>query len=431
MNLNIVRPSAGYDDLPVLVWIYGGGFTQGSNADPMWNMSYIVQTSVENEQPIIMVSINYRLSFLGFPVGNVSLEAGISNLGLKDQRLALQWVQENVHTFGGDPSKVTAWGESAGGCSAGFHLISEGGDGSRGLFRAAMMSSGTILGTCNPKFSSTLNLEYGQVVSHAGCLNATDTLQCLREAPVETIYPFDLTVPNLGPVIDGDMIKREPLLEHNGGNVHRVPIILGANSDEGLFAVNIIGGAPEDADGLRQLLQTILPALPNTTIDSLLAAYPEGSPAPPYSLPPDYLFCQAMQAAKLSCTSQYRRTAAILGDYFADTGRRYVAEKWSQLGLPTYSYRFAADSTGVPISVWTGLGPGFATHGADLAYDFRLSGNFTTLIHYYPPVKPIPSHEELSRIMVSKYISFVYSMDPNSLDRKSKITTSVLIADTQ
>jgi carboxylesterase type B len=109
LNLNVVRPTGyAHDSLPVLVWIYGGGFTQGSNADPMWNLSYIVQTSVENEQPIIAVSINYRLSFLGFPVGNETLEAGVANLGLKDQRIALQWVQENIAAFGGDPNKVTA-----------------------------------------------------------------------------------------------------------------------------------------------------------------------------------------------------------------------------------------------------------------------------------------------------------------------------------
>ena len=73
----------------------------------MWNMSYIVQTSVENGQPIIGVSINYRLSFLGFPSGKEVMEAGAANLGLKDQRIAFQWVQENIAAFGGDPKKVT------------------------------------------------------------------------------------------------------------------------------------------------------------------------------------------------------------------------------------------------------------------------------------------------------------------------------------
>ena len=70
-------------------------------------MSYIVQTSVENGQPIIGVSINYRLSFLGFPSGKEPMDAGATNLGLKDQRIALEWIQENIRAFGGDPGKVT------------------------------------------------------------------------------------------------------------------------------------------------------------------------------------------------------------------------------------------------------------------------------------------------------------------------------------
>lgn len=109
LNLNVIRPSGVSENekLPVLVWIYGGGFRQGSSADPMWNMSYMVQTSVENGQPIIGVSINYRLSFLGFPAGKEVLTAGATNLGLKDQRIALEWIQENIRAFGGDPKKVT------------------------------------------------------------------------------------------------------------------------------------------------------------------------------------------------------------------------------------------------------------------------------------------------------------------------------------
>ncbi|KAK4495547.1 hypothetical protein PRZ48_013879 [Zasmidium cellare] len=274
------------------------------------------------------------------------------------------------------------------------------------------MSSGTILGSCNPKISSTLNSAYDQIVANANCSHSKDTLQCLLDAPIDAIYPFETTVPNMGPVIDGGLIRRQPLLELNDGHVHRVPIIVGANSDEGLFAVNSIGGAPDDAAGLRQVLVNLLPGLNNVTIDSLLAAYPEGSQAPPYSLSPECPFCDAMEVAGIS---------SILGDFFADAGRRYVAEKWSQMELPTYSYRFAAESSSIPISLWTGLGPGFATHGADLAYDFRLPANFTTPIRYYPPVKPVPSHEHLSRIMVTKYLSFVYSLDPNRFTSRFKI----------
>ena len=440
LNLNIIRPRCceqnkgchGFDEhnvggpLPVLVWIYGGGWTQGSNADPMWNLSYVVQTSIENHQPVIAVSINYRLSFLGFPVGTEAAEAGIANLALKDQRIALQWIQENIAAFGGDPEKVTIWGESAGGCSTAWHLISYGGTGSKGLFRSAIMSSGVIFGTSNPKFPEDLNTEYEQIVDHANCTGAPNKLDCLRAVPISSIYPFESTVPNIGPVVDGDFIQREPALELDAGNVFRVPIIAGANSEEGLYVVNLIG-SPSNVTALRELISEYLYALSNDTIDALLTAYPPGAPAPPYALPPDYNWCGAMEAANLSCTPEYRRTAAIFGDYFADAGRRYMAERWSKLGLPTYSYRFAAYPTSIPIEYWNNLGPGFSEHGVDLAYSFRLPGGFTTPIRYYPPVKPVPAHEYLSKVMVSKWISFAHSLDPNSYMRKLLHTTSIRV----
>jgi len=127
--------------------VYGGGFRQGSATDPMWNMSYIVQQSVRQNQPVIGISINYRLSFFGFPNGQAALDAGISNLGLKDQRIAFQWVQENIGAFGGDPSKVTIWGESAGSDSIAYQLVANGGQGGSNLFRGAIMASGFLTGT--------------------------------------------------------------------------------------------------------------------------------------------------------------------------------------------------------------------------------------------------------------------------------------------
>jgi carboxylesterase type B len=108
LYLNIIKPS-GIDagaDLPVAVWIHGGGWVQGSGVDLRYNMSYIVQQSQLQGQPIVAVTLNYRLSAWGFlqgyaNAGNGSpLDAG-SNWGLRDQRLGLHWIQENIRAFGG------------------------------------------------------------------------------------------------------------------------------------------------------------------------------------------------------------------------------------------------------------------------------------------------------------------------------------------
>jgi carboxylesterase type B len=114
LTCSVIRPS-GYNhkSLPVLVWIYGGGLTLGSTADPQYNLSGIVEASTLTDNPFIAVSMNYRLGVWGFLNTPVVRAEGSSNAGLLDQRLALQWVKENILAFGGDPTRVTIWGESA------------------------------------------------------------------------------------------------------------------------------------------------------------------------------------------------------------------------------------------------------------------------------------------------------------------------------
>jgi carboxylesterase type B len=110
----VIRPSGHeHENLPVLVWIYGGGLTLGSTADQQYNLSAIVEASTLTDNPFIAVSMNYRLGVWGFLNTPVIHAEGSSNAGLLDQRLGLRWVQENILAFGGDPSRVTIWGESA------------------------------------------------------------------------------------------------------------------------------------------------------------------------------------------------------------------------------------------------------------------------------------------------------------------------------
>lgn len=286
------------------------------------------------------------------------------------------------------------------------------------------MASGFVTGISNPKpASSDANQQqYEAMLNATNCLNATDSLQCLRTAPLDVIYNNEDFVGTWQPVIDGEFIRQEPVMELDAGNVARVPIILGNNADEGLFVVNtltgLFGPVPDTAEQLKVLLSE-LTALDNRTIDALLQAYPPGSPMPPYSLSPSFAWCPALEAVNLTCGAEYRRAAAILGDWFVDAGRRYMSKHWTKLGLPAYSYRFSAGPTSLPIQVWIGLGPGFAIHGADLAYDFRLPGGFTTALDFYPPVKDVAGHKQLSKAMVSKFVSFVDCLDPNAFNGKS------------
>jgi carboxylesterase type B len=95
-----------------VIWIHGGEYHEGTSALPV-NLSRVVQASEHTSKPIIVVSFNYRLAAWGFIPGNeIAAEGGLNN-GLQDQRLLLHWVKENIAAFGGDPEKVTIWGESA------------------------------------------------------------------------------------------------------------------------------------------------------------------------------------------------------------------------------------------------------------------------------------------------------------------------------
>ncbi|KAF8993116.1 alpha/beta-hydrolase [Hymenopellis radicata] len=114
LTINILRPSGtrANSSLPVLFWTYGGGFFAGKSST--FNGSAIVTQSILRGTPIIYVNFNYRLGPLGFPEGNEANLLGELNLGIKDQITALEWVQANIQVFGGDKSKVTIFGESAG-----------------------------------------------------------------------------------------------------------------------------------------------------------------------------------------------------------------------------------------------------------------------------------------------------------------------------
>ena len=420
LNLNIVRPAsqhANHSGLPVLLSIYGGGFYQGSSADPVSNLSYIVQQSVAQKQPIIAVSINYRLSFLGFPGGKQSQDAGIMNLGLKDQRAALQWVQGNIARFGGDPAKVTIWGESAGGLSVTSQAVSYGGTGGQGLFRGAIAVSGFVFGLASYKTVEGTQAGFDRLLANTNCTGAADAIACLRAAPLSAIYAVEnLSPAPWGASIDGDFLRQQPAAEVTAGHVTRVPLILGHNADEG-FSINKFYGDyyPNSTAELEACLHRLFPKITNRTVSDLENAYRVNGSAPPYVLPPDFDFCAALRAVNRPCGTQYRRYSGILGDFSLDAPRRYLATSWAKLGLPTYSFRFVANPTALPIHYFDILGPGFSLHAAELAYEFGLPAGFSTPINYYPEVKNVPGHIGLATEIIKKWIAFTVSGDPNDV----------------
>ncbi|KAI8422006.1 hypothetical protein MSG28_009911 [Choristoneura fumiferana] len=176
-NLKPTKP------LPVMVWIHGGGFFSGSGSDLTYGPEFLIRHDV------IYVSINYRLDVLGFLC--LDIEEVPGNAGLKDQVLALRWVKRNINNFGGDPENITIFGESAGGVSVSYHLMSPM---SKGLFKRAIPQSGAS--TCNwPNITEPLEkaIKFARKLGFKST-NTREIYKFLQSLPVETIVKLDVPV---------------------------------------------------------------------------------------------------------------------------------------------------------------------------------------------------------------------------------------------
>ncbi|TFY52381.1 hypothetical protein EVJ58_g10049 [Rhodofomes roseus] len=324
--VNVLKPASAVpgDDIPVLFWIYGGGFEQGDSSGNPGNE--IVERSLVLNEPIIFVSVNYRLNAFGFLASEEVAQAGLTNIGLRDQRFGMQWVNQYISAFGGDPSKVTIWGESAGAFSVGFQLVLDNGD-PQGLFRAAVMESGSPYALRNVSAGQPY---YDLLVDYTGCTGQSDTLACLREAPAEQILAAvnmtpnsrDYTEHNLAwqPRLDGDLFIQNPQRSVLMGQYAKVPIISGDCDDEGtLFSLGNIN-VTTDEEFLTYINIEYLPDASPIEMLAVGAAYPED---PSLGSPFD-----TGDANQL--TPQFKRIAAFTGDWQFESPRRLVLETMSR-----------------------------------------------------------------------------------------------------
>ncbi|KAG6885766.1 hypothetical protein C0992_004909 [Termitomyces sp. T32_za158] len=267
--LNVFRPNgtSSSASLPVLVWIHGGQYTSGAASDPLYDPTRIIQRSVTTQRPVLFVSINYRLNTFGF-LSSASVAPEDLNAGLLDQRLALEFVQDNIAAFGGDPNKVTIWGQSAGAGSVEAHIIYPA---SRKLFRAGMAESPVGPFKTSPPASvyDEPDKPFARLLANTGCSAGPDAITCLQAVPfdvrasslflvnsmISVVLNDQLWQPSIGPPGSFALTRASTLIEA-GEFRHDVAYLAGTNLNEGtrfsvtLLPMNAEARTPRESDAL-------------------------------------------------------------------------------------------------------------------------------------------------------------------------------------
>jgi para-nitrobenzyl esterase len=337
LTVNVVAPVTPADDpLPVLFFIHGGGYMLGSSATPIYDGGALARRGC------VYVSANYRLGALGcldlsslstpdYPIEN--------NLFLRDLVLALQWVRDNIGSFGGDPNRVTIFGESAGAHAVATLLAVPA---ARGLFAGAISespASGMVVrADATAKFAAQFaeilggdGRDAAATVMHAEPRRFVTALNRLLDRVVEDMAGSFA----IGPTVDGDYLPRDPFEAMACGEAHPVPVIVGTNAEEARLFTRWLKMLPTTEPMIERLLGAADPA----ARERITAAYP-GYPHPDA--------CMELSA-----------------DMFFGSAAWRIAEAHSK-HAPTYMYRYDYAPRTL---TWSGFG---ATHGMELLAVFDI-----------------------------------------------------------
>ncbi|KAL4268510.1 Carboxylic ester hydrolase [Pleurotus pulmonarius] len=257
---NVLKGRGPKAKLPVIVWIHGGGYALSSAAT--FDGTNLIQ---ESNYGVVVVAIQYRLGIFGFLAGKAVKAGGVLNAGLLDQEFALKWVQQHITKFGGDPARVTIWGQSAGAGSVLQHVIARNGRTEPPLFTRAIASS-TFLPSQHRFSDPEPEAIFASVVSTAGCDGAADALACLRAANTTVLQAANAEAYRRGgfgvslvvPVVDGEFITQPPSEALRKGQVNGNALLAITNSNEGVIFVN---QSTADSVTAAQFARNVFPRL--------------------------------------------------------------------------------------------------------------------------------------------------------------------------
>jgi len=367
LYLNVWTPAKTRGDkLPVMVWIYGGGFAGGATSAPLYDGTKLA------EKGVIVVSVAYRLGALGFLASpELSKESGhgSGNYGLEDQIAGLKWVRDNIAQFGGDPANVTIFGESAGGIAVSMLGASPL---AKDLFAKAISESGGNFGPARKGNEGGVNMRTLADAEKQGAdflkaLGATH-IAAARALPAAKIQagPGAGAQGGFWPNFDGHVLPGDQYALYSQGRFNDTPVLIGTNSDEGALFVQ---GPVTPAQFEKQIRTQY-----GSSADALLTVYPHATPA------------EALQSSR---------------DVFRDTAFAWPTWTWAKLqtekgSQPAYAYYF---------DVRTPQQPGGSSHASEMPYVF---GNIDV-----PTVGGSKPDKATSDQMMTYWTNFAKTGDPN------------------
>jgi para-nitrobenzyl esterase len=367
LYLNVWTPATSASaNLPVMVWIYGGGFAAGATSEPRQDGSKLA------EKGVVVVSMNYRLGVFGFmahrELTKESPQHASGNYGLLDQASALEWVHKNIAAFGGDPDKVTIFGESAGSMSVSAQMASPL---SKNLIERAIGESGSIFMLARPTL--TLHQAEQQGSKFAAVVGAAN-LEALRAVGAQQL--LDAAQQHhlsFWPIADGYFFTGQPSELYARGKQAHVPLLAGWNADE-QSAATFFAKEPHTLEGYAARMKVLY----GEHADEMMRAYPAATQS------------QMMESA-----------GALAGDRFISYSTWKWIEEQMQTGhSPVYRYHFEQappQASGMPSRG--------AYHSADIEYVFETLDS-----------KNLPwtdADRKLSDVISSYWTNFAKTGDPN------------------
>lgn len=377
LTINVYTPatanSTQSSSLPVMVWIYGGSFASGSASESRYDGNNILDLSPD----FVFVSFNYRVGVMGFLVSQQMADEESLNLGLLDQKLALEWVQQNIHFFGGDPNRVTAAGESAGSLSISHHMLIP----DQKLFQRALLLSGPA--SIHLRLPAEGQAGFDNITSAVGCQSnssSKSTLDCLRKKDALKLRDAGDSIA-YRIALDKNYINTQSLtILMENKQFSKIPLLLHLNQDEG----SIFGLSIKEKSQLLPFVKKEKPYLPPEVLDKTTSTYLASNND-----------SASLSSAKFFAENSFVCMAKLQAKVYSEAGQKVYFARNTHINKITSLVNFFKPDIGV-------------YHSSELAHLFQQR----SLVSYV-------FEKDFSLNLHKRYLDFVRSGDPGWPDYAS------------